>query len=694
MGVYGEDFKPQADKTTQATAAMQWLVKAIEIGSYATLLVVHAEPFWKMLTESKGALLFYRHQSFESPSIDIDCLRKMLHSFINARYAEDMRQLLENCSVPAQDSTSHPVVDQCSNYVDDSDHFDVVRLLATATKPLHIANADAAQIVDAAKATVSIVHRVFVHDEPFLDSVAQPTELFSQRFCQSIASPTIDMDRLRETLCSFKDEITAKDLFQLLQCCRIPDHELASCGPVADQRFLQNEEGVFDVVGLLAGVSKLLITAKPDDTTQFAVAAKVAIMTVQKLTMHHNAFREMYEEHKNSLKRRAHAQNSIASYPVIDRFLHHDISDHFDVMDLLSSGNKLLLAANADDTAQFVAAANENPLLPKDTLYTAMGVAISSGSLEIVRYLVEQKGISIDSYHNNETWVNQAIWWGQPNVVAYFIEKGAVVDHRETAIFRPLHCAGSRNNPQLARLLCTHFQERGCLDEAFPALCNDLTPLSNAILLRAYKVAHEFISFGAIPDGTIEGFPVLHVALWPKHGYMPMSLLRLLISKCPLDILNTCLCGLMSPIEIAVSSGNLPATYCLLIAGADINNSAPSIAWRTLQDAEKRRSQIDKRIFVDEEGQEITDDDDSEKTYYRIRQLINFVIWRRLTLLAREHGTSGAAVSHKAVLEKLTPEVDEELEEHLNEELEILPKYLVDKVWGFSVPTHQYAIPP
>jgi ankyrin repeat protein len=82
-GLYSGTIGPRIDGPWNVVAKIQWLLKAIELGSHAavTSIMDDDENAIRSIEQIGPALLKWRHQSFQSPEIDTDALLRRLKGF-------------------------------------------------------------------------------------------------------------------------------------------------------------------------------------------------------------------------------------------------------------------------------------------------------------------------------------------------------------------------------------------------------------------------------------------------------------------------------------------------------------------------------------------------------------------------------------------------------------------------------------
>lgn len=81
-GLYSGAIGPRIDGPWNVVAKIQWLLKAIELGSNAAITaIMHDENAIRLMEEFGPALPKVRHPSFESPEIDTDALFRRLEDF-------------------------------------------------------------------------------------------------------------------------------------------------------------------------------------------------------------------------------------------------------------------------------------------------------------------------------------------------------------------------------------------------------------------------------------------------------------------------------------------------------------------------------------------------------------------------------------------------------------------------------------
>jgi len=81
-GLYSGAIGPRIDGPWNVVAKIQWLLKAIELGSHAAITAItHDENAIRLMEEFGPTLPKIRHQSFEGPEIDTDTLFRRLEDF-------------------------------------------------------------------------------------------------------------------------------------------------------------------------------------------------------------------------------------------------------------------------------------------------------------------------------------------------------------------------------------------------------------------------------------------------------------------------------------------------------------------------------------------------------------------------------------------------------------------------------------
>ena len=113
-------------------------------------------------------------------------------------------------------------------------------------------------------------------------------------------------------------------------------------------------------------------------------------------------------------------------------------------------------ASGSLDGVKYLLEQGEDPNCKDDQNLTALYYAISSGTLEIVHYLIEC-GAHVDQENiSGDTPLHRAVEFGTLEMVKYLIKHGADVNHKNMYTITPLHRAAKSGSLELVKCLIQH----------------------------------------------------------------------------------------------------------------------------------------------------------------------------------------------------------------------------------------------
>lgn len=253
---------------------------------------------------------------------------------------------------------------------------------------------------------------------------------------------------------------------------------------------------------------------------------------------------------------------------------------------------------------QFMVLAREQALHSSDDkTKRLMAAAIFHGSLDIVRYLVNEYDFKSDHIYDGMSYLNQAILFRRRLIVEYFFEQGGKVTRAEGATLSGLHLANRHEDPSFVTYLCDQLKEDGSLNSVLESAPTD-GPLSGwtvaytAMACRAWKNLEVLLRHGADPNCLTpeDDKSMLILAVIPSSPAVPLSILTLLLEKGAR--VNVEQGYSTSALKWAVGSSNVQAVYHCLLYGASASEEALSDALETVEETLIHRN----LLVLDEDG--------------------------------------------------------------------------------------------
>jgi hypothetical protein len=213
-------------------------------------------------------------------------------------------------------------------------------------------------------------------------------------------------------------------------------------------------------------------------------------------------------------------------------------SDAFD----LDYGMKsdIVQSVYSNSLEDFITFAERDGLEPgAERLRYYTSVAIMNGSLEVVRYIVEQYGASPnDAWGDkapNYTHFEDAIMFGRRAIVHFFLEHKPKIPPAKERL-SALHLASRYDDELMMRMVCEYLNGHGNLREVLESKPDDgeypsSTPVDLAMDTGAWKAVKVLLEYGANVNSEPPGNRLLDSAVRPRSPACPTDVLQAILEN-------------------------------------------------------------------------------------------------------------------------------------------------------------------